>query len=251
MARVLVTGGTGTLGRYLVPRLLAKGHEVRVLSRRPAPSLPAGATASRGDVLTGEGVAAAVSGTDAVVHAATSAQRRARATEVQGTTHVLGACRGAGAHLLYVSIVGVDRHRFPYYRAKRAAEELVQSSGVGWTIQRATQFHELLDLFLGFRVLPTTPNLAFQLVDAGEVSDRLVELVEKGPTALAPDFGGPEILPLREINATRRQETGKRAVLVPVPRVGFMRDFEEGRHHCPDRREGRITWREWLRSQAG
>src|SRR4051794_38577127 len=131
MATVLVTGGTGVLGSYLVPRLRERGHEVRPLSRHPV-----GENAVRGDVRTGEGLEVAAGGCDVIVHAATSAQRRTRETEVEGTRHVVDAARTAGAHLIYVSIVGVDRHRIPYYKAKWQAEQVVESSGIPWTILR-------------------------------------------------------------------------------------------------------------------
>ena len=88
MRTVLVTGGTGVLGSYLVPKLVARGHEVRALSRHPT-----GANAVRGDVRTGEGIDVAAAGCDTVVHAATNAQRRSRETEVEGTRHVVEAAR--------------------------------------------------------------------------------------------------------------------------------------------------------------
>src|SRR5947209_15471757 len=122
MATVLVTGGSGVLGSYLVPKLQARGHEVRALSRHPV-----GPNAVRGDVRTGEGIEAAAAGCEAVVHAATNL-RRARETEVEGTRHVVDAARAAGAHLIYVSIVGCDRHRLPYYKAKWEAEQVVEAS---------------------------------------------------------------------------------------------------------------------------
>jgi uncharacterized protein YbjT (DUF2867 family) len=251
MATVLVTGGTGTLGRTLVPRLVAVGHDVRVLSRRTAPSVPPGATALRADVRTGEGVAEASSGADVVVHAASSPMRHMRATEVEGARHVADAAGEAGAHLVYVSIVGVDASRYPYYRAKCDAERIVSGAGARWTVQRATQFHDLLDLVLSKGWFIRTPSLAFQVVDVGEFADRLVTVVGGEPQGHAADFGGPEILPVVELNRQRADVTGRRARLVPVPRVGFLREFDEGRHHAPEHRDGRVTWGEWLRARAG
>lgn len=235
------------LGRRLVPELVRRGHQVRTISRRGGNGGD-GVEALAGNVLTGDGVEAAVEGVDTVVHAATNATRRARATEVEGVRNVVEAIGDSGSHLIYVSIVGVDRHRFPYYKAKWAAEQLVESSRLGWTIQRATQFHDLLDRFLSLPVFSTTPDLAFQVVDAGEVAARLADLVESGERGRADDFGGPDIVPVNELAATRRRVTGRRARLVRVPRVGFMRDFDEGRHHCPQNRSGTITWEDWLRS---
>ena len=250
MPDVLVTGGTGVLGSYLVPRLAARGHDVRVLSRRPWAHVPAGATGWQGDVLTGEGLAAAVEGADAVIHAATSPRRRGRRTEVDGTRRMLGEARSAAAHFIYVSIVGVDRVGFPYYKAKLAAEDVVQSEGDRWTILRATQFHDLLDMALRQRVFAGTTNMPFQPVDAGEVADRLVDAVESGPGGRVEDFGGPETLTLRELADVRRRVTGKRTLLLRLPRVGFLRDFASGGHLCPDQACGKITWEEWLRAQA-
>ena len=141
---ILVTGGSGTLGRGVVARLLAAGHQVRVLSRRPR---PAGGTATAewvtGDLLCGDGLAGAVTGVEAIVHCAGD-PRRPR-VDSNGTRNLLRAARAAGApHLVDISIVGVDRVPYRYYQAKLQAERLIQASGLPWTILRATQFHQLV-----------------------------------------------------------------------------------------------------------
>src|SRR3990172_6438701 len=148
MTNILVTGGSGGLGSELVPRLAAAGHTVRVLSRRPRP--PSTNTEwAQGDLATGEGLAEAVSGVDAVIHAATSPFRRTRQTDVEGTRRLLDAAGAAGEpHFFYISIVGIDRIPLPYYKAKLAAEKLVEESAIPYTILRATQFHSLIDRFL-------------------------------------------------------------------------------------------------------
>lgn len=246
MPTTLVTGGTGTLGRLVVPLLLAQGHEVRVLSRRPAPRVPSSASAHQGDILTGAGIDAAVDGCDVVIHAASNPRRHVRETEESGARHVSAAAKRAGAHLLYVSIVGVDRHRYFYYRAKYAAERIVADSGADWTVLRATQFHELIDMFLSRGLFIRTRNLHFQPVEVREVAARLVELAAGEPQGLAPDFGGPEVLSIRDLAGARREATGQRTRLLPLPAVGFLADFDAGRHLTPEHRVGTGTWQQWL-----
>jgi uncharacterized protein YbjT (DUF2867 family) len=245
---VLVTGGTGTLGSKLLTRLAGAGHEVRSLSRHAPPAPVPGTVHVRGDVLTGEGLGDALAGVDTVIHTATSA-RLSRAVEVNGTANVVAAAAEVDAHVIYISIVGVDTMRYSYYEAKWDAEQAVESGPARWTIQRATQFHDLIDRFLGWRVFPVTRNLSFQPVDAGEVADRLVELVGAGPGGRVEDFGGPAVVPLRQLAVTRRRITGSSTVLVPVPAVGVLGQFDQGRHLCPDHARGRTTWEQWLQER--
>ena len=249
MAEILVTGGTGLLGRRLAPVLIERGHRVRLLSRHPERGAP-GAETVRGDVLTCEGLAEAVAGIDTVIHAATSSRRRIRETEVTGTRNVVEAIGSSKTHLIYVSIVGIDHHRLPYYRAKLEAEGVIAASRVPWTIQRATQFHDLIEMLLGYPVFVSTANMSFQPVDPGELSVRLADLAEAGAAGRAPDFGGPEIRRIKDLARARREITGRRARLLPVARVGPLADFDRGLQLAPAHRDGRITWEQWLRAPA-
>src|SRR5207244_2439574 len=144
---ILVTGAAGHLGRDFVRIAAAAGHTIQALSRQPA---PAGGSLRwvTGDLSTGDGLAAAVDGMDAVVHAA-GEPRNALAVDVDGTRRLSDAAHQAGvSHFVFVSILGVDRIPAAYYRHKLAAERIVADSGVPFSILRASQFHYFVDMLL-------------------------------------------------------------------------------------------------------
>src|SRR4051812_20851639 len=130
MRTVVVTGASGVLGQSLLSRTAAAGWRVRAVSRAEGRSSEA-VEWVRADLATGAGVDAAVAGADVLIHAASSPRRDTAVTDVEGTRRLLAAARAAGvAHVVYVSIVGVDRIPLAYYRAKRDAELAVEAAGV-------------------------------------------------------------------------------------------------------------------------
>jgi uncharacterized protein YbjT (DUF2867 family) len=243
--RILVTGGTGQLGSAVVARLRAAGEEVRVLSRRAAPDVV------RGDLRTGRGVDSAVAGVDVVVHCATDYLGR----ESQLARTLVEAARWAGGpHLVYVSIVGVDRVPLGYYRAKHETEQLIAASGLPHTIQRATQFHGLVrTLLAGASRLPVVPvpRISFQPVDVRDVARRLAGHALDDPAGRAPDFGGPEILSAAELAQAVAEASARRRRIVPLKVPGeTFRAYADGGHLAPAHREGEITFREYLAERA-
>jgi uncharacterized protein YbjT (DUF2867 family) len=215
---ILVTGGTGRLGRPVVAGLRAAGHDVRVLSRKPRPSGP-GVHHVAGDLVQGTGVAAALGGVATVVHCASDDRG-----DVAAARHLVEAARGGVEHLVYVSIVGVDRVAFGYTKAKLACEEIVAGSGVPHTILRATQFHAMVRQWLsGLTRLPVVPVPSVwdtRPVDEHEVAARLVALAQSAPAGRVPDFGGPRVETFAGLVRTYLSATGRRRPVVPLPVPG-------------------------------
>jgi uncharacterized protein YbjT (DUF2867 family) len=244
---ILVTGGTGLLGSRVVDRLGEAGEDVRVMSRYRR------ANTVRGELLTGEGLEEAVAGIGTIIHCASSALRKTRQVDVEGTGRLLLAARRAGvSHVVFISIVGVDRNPYyPYFRHKLDAERVVERSGLPWTTLRATQFHEFV--LKQIRLLELGPvalvpkGFVLQPIDTGEVADRLVELALSAPAGRVPDVGGPEVRTFADLARSHQKAAGRHRRLVEIPVPGNMaRAFREGAQTCPERRYGKITWEAFL-----
>ncbi len=257
MSQILVTGGTGHLGRELVPVLVTAGHNVKVLSRKPGPDHVVG------DLVTGEGIGDAVKGVDVLVHCASGAADNgakglgyaaSKKTDVDPTDRLIKLLE-RNVHVVYISIVGVDKIPLGYYRAKYDCEQIIERSGLPHTILRTTQWHTLPDEFVGrlarSPVVMVPKGVRSQLLDPGEVAARMASLIEQGPSGRAPDMGGPEILGFKDIAKSWLRAKKKSRIVVSVPFPGrAIRAFREGHNLTPDHRDGQITWEQWLASNV-
>jgi uncharacterized protein YbjT (DUF2867 family) len=215
-SRVLVTGGTGRLGRPVVARLRDGGVPVRVLSRR-APAGVDGAEWCTGDLMNGAGVGPALAGVRVIVHCASSNKG-----DAEMTRHLVRAAAAAAEppHLVYVSIVGADRVAFGYTRTKLACERIVTSSGLPWTTLRATQFYDMIltgtQALARLPVAPVPAGFLIQPVDAADVAVRLAELALGPPVGQAPDLGGPQVLSFADLVREYLRARGSRRAVLPV-----------------------------------
>jgi uncharacterized protein YbjT (DUF2867 family) len=257
---ILVTGGTGTLGRLVVPRLRDAGREVRVLSRRDREG-EEGVELVTGDLATGDGVDAAVAGTEIVLHCAGGP----KGDEDKARHLVRAASRAGVRHLVFISVVGadrvplasgIDRAMFGYFGSKLAAERAVADSGLPWTTLRATQFQESILLVVRqlarLPVVPVPAGFRFQPVAAGEVAARLVELALGAPAGLVPDMGGPRVDELATLVSGYLRACGRHRPILPVRVPGrAARAFRDGANLAPDRAVGRRTWEQFLAGALG
>lgn len=222
---ILVTGGTGTLGRPTVELLRRAGRDVRILSRT------AGDGRALGDLTTGSGLDAALEGVDILLHLATSASSK----DVAQATMLMDAAAQAGVtHVIFISIVGVDAVPYSYYRAKLESERVIERSGIPFTILRATQFHSFVAMIpRAQQRLPVIFSLDApdQPIAVEEVAARLVELVDAGPSGRVADIGGPEQLTLRSAIGMWQRAAGTRKPVWTLRLGGkTMRALRAGRH---------------------
>ncbi|MGN6425714.1 MAG: SDR family oxidoreductase [Leifsonia sp.] len=241
---VLVTGGTGNLGRHTVPLLTARGCRVRILSRHPRASAD-GIAYVAGDTVAATGLEAAMAGVDTVLHLAGGPKG-----DDVATRNVAEAASAAGVrHLLLISVIGADAVPIGYFRRKAASERIVAGSGVPWTVLRAAQFHDfargMLRGMARLPVLPVPRDVRLEPVAVQDVAARLAELTVASPQGLVADLAGPEVLPaeslIDDLAPTRR----------PHLRFGLPgaagRAYRSGANLAgPGADRGTGTWREYL-----
>lgn len=258
-APILVTGGSGTIGRMVVARLRAAGRTVRVMSRNPHAA--EGIEVMTGDLSTGAGVAAALEGVDVVIHLAGTAKG-----DGEKARRLVAAAKAAGAgsaqvrHIVFISVVGadrvpvkspIDRAMFGYFAEKRAAEVAIAESGIPWSTLRATQLFELTamtsEAMEKLPIIPIPAGVRFQPLAGEEVATRLTELALGSPTRLAEEMAGPEVFDWADLVRSHLAASGRRRAIVRVPTVGgAAAAIRAGANLAPDRAVGRQTWAEFL-----
>lgn len=165
------------------------------------------------------------------------------------------ASKAGVSHIVYVSIVGIDRAQsYPYYRVKLETERLIEGSPIPHTILRATQFYDLVLMaaraLARLPVVPVPNGLIGQPMDSREVADRMVELALSEPAGRVEDVGGPEVRTVYDVVRAYLdvRETWKKALKLPLPGK-TARAMRSGALTCPGNRYGRITWEEFLREE--
>lgn len=171
--KITVIGATGLIGRQLVPLLSNAGHEVTEATR-----------ASGIDLVTGEGLDNALVGADVVIDVINSAtpEDSSEAFFAQTSANLSAAAAKAGVgHYVVLSIVGADVMAADagYMRGKLAQETAAASSGLPWTVLRATQFHELAEPITDSLTVADevrAPVALIQPIDSAEVTAILARI---------------------------------------------------------------------------
>lgn len=251
-APILVTGGTGTLGRQVIPLLRENGHTLRVLSRQGAPPA-AGVEQVKADLSTGQGITPALAGVRTVLHLAGGT----KGDDVIASNLIAAALKAGVDQIVYISVIAVDKMPLGWFRTQLRAEQAIAASALPWTILRAAQFHSsILAMARSMTKLPVVPNpggLQFQPVDEREVAARLADLTLTGPVGRVPDLAGPKVYSLDHLIRSYLRAQDRRRPLLPIRIPGKAgRAYRAGDNlNLADATHGTRTWETYLGEHLG
>ena len=245
--KIVVIGGTGLIGSKVVTRLTEGGHEA--LAASPNTGV---------NTLTGEGLAEALAGADAVIDVANSPSFEDEAAMAFFRTsgaNLLAAEQAAGVrHHLALSVVGTERLQASgYFRAKLVQEDLIKASPVPWTLLRSTQFFPFISGIIQSGSLGAEirlPKALVQPIAADDVADALVDLVLGAPLNDTIEIAGPELIRVDVFAQEYLAAQEDRRPIVADPEALYFGSRLEDRTLTPgaDPRLGTITLDDWLRA---
>jgi uncharacterized protein YbjT (DUF2867 family) len=244
--KIVVIGGSGLIGKKLIPLLRERGHEA--VSASPSSGV---------NTLTGEGLAEALKGTQVVVDVSNSPSFEDKAVLEffeTSTRNILAAEAAAGVgHHVALSIVGADR--LPdsgYMRAKVAQERLIKGGKVPYTIVRATQFFEFLGAIAGPGAEGGTvrlPEAPMQPLAADDVAAALAEIAVGPPANATLELAGPEAQSIAAFVRRALAAGGDTRTVVADPQARYFGAALDARGLTPDGANPRIgptRFEEWL-----
>ena len=235
---ILVTGGTGFIGRALIRQLVEAGYQVRTLIRpsNDSPRLPKGinvevAVAGLNDE---RGLRAAMVGVDSIYHLAGVEKRGAEAdlleVDIQGTRNVLRAASNANVdRFFYLSHLGADRaSAYPLLKVKAIVEEHVRRSGLNFTIMRTALIYGpndgftsgLAQLLQGLPFIFIVPGDGNNLIQPLWVEDLVTCLTwaldDEDTQNRIFEIGGPEYFQLKDVISMIMKRIGVKRTIVPL-----------------------------------
>jgi uncharacterized protein YbjT (DUF2867 family) len=242
--KIVVIGGSGLIGKKLIPLLRERGHEA--LSASPSSGV---------NTLTGEGLAGALAGADVVVDVTNSPSFEDKAVLAffeKSASNILAAETAAGVkHHVALSVVGADS--FPdsgYMRAKVAQEKIMTGGKVPYTILRATQFFEFLAAIAGPGEgtvhLPAAP---MQPLAADDVAAALADVALGPPVNGMVEVAGPESLSIAAFVGKALAANGDKRTVVADPQARYFGAALDGLGLTPRRANPRIgatPFEEWV-----
>lgn len=248
--KIVVIGGTGLIGSKTVAILREHGHDVVAASPN-----------SGVNTITGEGLAGALAGAQVVIDLANSPSFEDKAVleffETSGRNLLAAEAVAGVGHHVALSIVGIDRSPDNgYFRAKIAQENLIEASGVPYSIIRSTQFLEFLRSIAASSMdgnqVRISPGL-FQPIAADDVAANVADVAVAPPRNGTIEIAGPERAPFSEIVARYLKAVGDSREVVSDPQARYYGSLVEEHSLVPlgEARVGRIGLEEWiLRSQT-
>ena len=243
--KIVVMGGTGLIGSKTVAILRQGGHEVVAASPK-----------SGVNSITGEGLKEALAGAQVVIDLANSPSFEDKAVleffETSGRNLLAAEAAANVRHHVALSIVAIDRTDNGYFRAKVAQEKLIKTSGIPYTIVRATQFLEFVRGIADSGAdgnMVRLPPILFQPIGSDDVAAMVADVALAAPRNGIVEIAGPERAPLNEIIARYLKAVGDPREVVSDPEARYWGGRVDEHSLVPlgEARLGRIGLDEWLR----
>jgi uncharacterized protein YbjT (DUF2867 family) len=247
--KIVVIGGSGLIGTKLVNRLREKGHEVVAASPNTGVN-----------TITGEGLAKALAGAQVVVDLANSPSFEDKAAleffETAGRNLLAAEATAGVGHHLALSVVGADRlPASGYLRAKMAQENLIEASGIPYTIVRSTQFLEFIGRIVESGVdgdaIRLSPAL-LQPIASDDVADAMADAALGAPVNGMIEIAGPEAWPLDKLARKFLNAKGDRREVIADVHAPYYGTELDDRSLTPGDhpRLGSIRFEDWLSHPA-
>ena len=244
--KIVVIGGTGRIGKKLIPLLRGRGHEA--VSASPSSGV---------NTLTGEGLAGALAGANVVVDVTNSPSWEDAAVMEffdKSTRNLLAAEAAAGVkHHIALSVVGADRMPDSgFMRAKVNQEKVIEAGGASYSIVRATQFFEFLGYIADSGAEGDTVRLStapMQPVAADDVAAALADVAAGAPLNATVELAGPEAASIAEFVGRFMAASGDKRKVIADPQATYYGAVMGPRGIAPgaNPRLGPTRFEEWFR----